>query len=186
MDKLKLAKGKTYKIIDIGCGGGDTLVSIAKWGRRKGLQLELIGVDLKSDCIAYASDFCKAYPEIKLVQKDYIDWFKQNPMVDITVSSLFCHHLTNEELSDLIKHSCESSKIASMINDLHRHPLAYYSIALLTALFSKSYLVKNDAKLSVMRGFSKKEMQGFTHSIPGVSLSWKWAFRWQVIFYQNQ
>lgn len=182
LDKLKLQKGKTYKIIDIGCGGGDTLVSMAKWGRKNGLSLELVGVDLKPDCIAYATQFCAAYPEISLVQNDYVDWFRQNPKVDITVSSLFCHHLSNEQLSQLISLSNESSNMASIINDLHRHALAYYSIAWITYLFSKSYLVKNDAKLSVLRGFSRQEIAQLTKPYLGANISWKWAFRWQIIF----
>ena len=69
------------------------------------------------------------------------------------------------------------------IADLHRHPLAYYSIKLLTGLFSKSYLVKNDAPLSVLRGFSRKEWEALLAQ-PGIknySIRWKWAFRWLII-----
>jgi hypothetical protein len=56
---------------------------------------------------------------------------------------------------------------------------------LLTRLFSKSYLVKNDAPLSVLRGFTKKEWlkylkkAGATH----YAVKWKWAFRHQIIVY---
>lgn len=185
LDKLKLKKDRKYTIIDIGCGGGDTLVSVAKWGRKRGLQLDLIGVDLKSDCIAYAAQFCAKYSEITLVQNDFVDWFKQNPKVDITISSLFCHHLANEEFSQLIYLSSKSSKIAFIINDLHRNALAYYSIACLTYLFSKSYLVKNDAKLSVLRGFSKNDLLQIFASYQNASIAWKWAFRWQIILDKN-
>jgi hypothetical protein len=158
---------------------------MAKWGRKKGLQLEFVGVDLKADCIAYATQFCAAYQEITLVQNDYVDWFRQNPKVDITVSSLFCHHLSNEEFSQLIFLSNESSKIASITNDLHRNAWAYYSIAFLTSVFSKSYLVKNDAKLSVLRGFSRKEIMQLIQPYLGARLSWKWAFRWQIIVFKT-
>jgi len=69
------------------------------------------------------------------------------------------------------------------INDLHRHSLAYHSIHFLTKIFSDSYLVKNDAPLSVLRGFTKKDWElilqkaGFN----SYSLKWKWAFRWLLI-----
>ncbi|MDB5252932.1 MAG: methyltransferase protein, partial [Flaviaesturariibacter sp.] len=68
------------------------------------------------------------------------------------------------------------------INDLHRHPLAYHSIRLLTRAFSRSYLVKNDAPLSVLRGFSRSDwlrVLGRARISP-VGIQWKWAFRWLI------
>jgi hypothetical protein len=72
------------------------------------------------------------------------------------------------------------------INDLHRNSMAYYSIKLLTKFFSKSYLVKNDAPLSVARGFTKKEWRRILHDagIPNAVVQWKWAFR-HLITYTN-
>jgi hypothetical protein len=69
------------------------------------------------------------------------------------------------------------------INDLHRHPIAYHSIKWLTTIFSGSELVKNDAPLSVRRGFLKKEWEALLHAgeISGYRIQWKWAFRWLVI-----
>jgi hypothetical protein len=70
---------------------------------------------------------------------------------------------------------------------LHRHPVAYYSIKALTNLFSGSYLVKNDAPLSVLRAFRKKELQNLllAAGIKNYSLRWKWAFRWQLILFPD-
>ena len=84
----------------------------------------------------------------------------------------------------------QRSAVGFFINDLHRHPFAYYSIKWLTKLFSKSYLVKNDAPLSVLRGFKKKELEMFNFQcsppdrragILNARLKWKWAFRWLLI-----
>ena len=76
-----------------------------------------------------------------------------------------------------------NSVLGFFINDLHRHPFAYYSIRILTSLFSKSYLVKNDAPLSVLRGFKKKELSALLDKagISNYTIQWKWAFRWLVI-----
>jgi hypothetical protein len=70
------------------------------------------------------------------------------------------------------------------VNDLHRHPFAYYSIKWLTKFFSKSYLVKNDAPLSVLRGFKRKELEVLSHqsSVEKISINWKWAFRWLLVY----
>jgi hypothetical protein len=76
----------------------------------------------------------------------------------------------------------ENSRLGFFINDLHRHWLAYYSIKFLTKLFSKSYLVKNDAPLSVQRGFRRKEWNAiFEHAgISNFNCKWRWAFRWLI------
>jgi hypothetical protein len=74
----------------------------------------------------------------------------------------------------------QNSKIGFFINDLHRNAVAFYSIKLLTKLFSNSYLVKNDAPLSVARGFKRKELEKYLEAadINNYEIQWKWAFRW--------
>ena len=105
---------------------------------------------------------------------------------DIIFSSLFCHHFTEAELTAMLPWMKKNATLGFFINDLHRHTLAYYSIKWISSLFSKSYLVKNDAPLSVARGFTKNEweqifkMAGITH----FSIYWKWAFR-HLIIYKN-
>jgi hypothetical protein len=43
--------------------------------------------------------------------------------------------------------------------------------------------VKNDAPLSVLRGFKKKELEEVLKKagITDYSIHWKWAFRWLII-----
>jgi hypothetical protein len=79
----------------------------------------------------------------------------------------------------------KQTRLAVVINDLHRHPFAYYSILWLTHFFSKSFMVKNDAKLSVLRGFKKKELEALLKAsgYSNYSIQWKWAFRWEVVLW---
>jgi len=102
---------------------------------------------------------------------------------DIFFSTLFCHHFKENELVYQLRWLRENAVMGFFINDLHRHPLAYHSIKLLTRLFSKSYLVKNDAPLSVLRGFSRSEWKQLLNNagINKFELKWKWAFRWLII-----
>ncbi len=186
LQQLQLTKQHTYQILDIGCGGGDTLKAIADWGRKNNYQLQLTGVDLKPDCIEYATRFCADYPEIDFILADYRALPELQQEFDVVVTSLFCHHLSNEELFGLFSWCNSQAKVGFIMNDLHRHPLAYYSISWLTQLFSKSYLVKNDARLSVLRGFNRKELLTIITqlSIPSAAftLKWVWAFRWLLVF----
>ena len=87
---------------------------------------------------------------------------------------------------ELIKFA-QANKSTLIINDLERNAVAHYSIKLLTKLFSKSYLVKNDAPLSVLRGFKKTEWKNIIQQsrAKNFSIKYKWAFRHQVIIYAN-
>ena len=188
----KIVKPDTaYTLIDIGCGGGDTLKHIKRWQLRKKMNLKLIGIDLKPVCIEYANrqnngenDRQNEGEKIELICDDYRNMFLHVPHIDIIHACLFCHHLTEMQLIELIQFATER-RITLVINDLERNPIAYHAIKILTGLFSKSYLVKNDAPLSVARGFKKKEWldiikkAGATH----FSVKNKWAFRHEIIVY---
>ena len=77
----------------------------------------------------------------------------------------------------------QNSRQGFFINDLHRHWLAYYLIKYITKFFSRSYLVKNDACLSVARSFTKKEWKiYFRAGIRNYSINWQWAFRFLVTY----
>ena len=184
MASFGLLTHQTYTLLDIGCGGGDNLKSIAEWGRKNKLNLQLVGVDLKADCIAFAQKHCANYPEISFVCMDYKTYLQNHTHYDIIITALFCHHFKEKALEELFVYMQQKSKIGFLINDLHRHPLAYYSIKWLTQIFSSSYLVKNDACLSVRRGFSLAELQQLLpqNTFKNIKIHWKWAFRWLIVF----
>ena len=175
-------RNNSIAVCEIGCGGGDNLKVIDKWCKKNKIEANITGIDINKDCIEYAIENCKNTREPKFIISDYkLATFHQKP--DIIFSSLFCHHLSDEQFIEMLQWSKQNSTTGFFINDLHRHFLAYYSIKLLTGLFSKSYLVKNDAPLSVRRGFKKIELQKLLEKagIKNYSISWKWAFRWLVI-----
>ena len=169
-------------ICEIGCGGGDNLFVIHNYCSKNKIPATFIGIDINPECIAFAS---QQYPQLpcEWVCSDYAlaDLSAKQP--DIIFSSLFCHHFTNEELIMMLQWLKRNSRRGFFINDLHRHWLAYYLIKYITKFFSKSYLVKNDASLSVARSFRKQEWKDLFRQA-GVtlqSIQWKWAFRWLVI-----
>jgi len=167
-------------VVEIGCGGGDNLRAIRTWAERIHLPVQLTGIDINPECIAYAVHQ-KRNRGIQFKVSDYKHFlFEEKP--DIIFSSLFCHHFTEAELIFMVKWMKINSQVGFFINDLHRHWMAYYSIKLLTKLFSKSYLVKNDAPLSVQRGFKRNEWNTIFEraDIHDFNCKWRWAFRWLI------
>lgn len=171
------------KIADLGSGGGDLLRLMAQWGRRKKIPLHLVGIDANAFMIDYAQERSEKYPEISYEQRDVFSADFQAQDYDLVTCSLFCHHFTDEELIILFQKLHQEVKQAIIINDLHRHALAYYGIYFLTRLFRGSYLVKHDGPLSVLRAFKYPEIQQLLQAsqIERSEIRWLWAFRYQVI-----
>ncbi len=182
---------KKLVVCEIGCGGGDNLKAISNYAVRHGIEIEMIGIDIKKECIDYARENCKDLKKISWICSDFRHAILP-VKPDIIFSSLFCHHFQDEAVIEIFQWMKENAKLGFYINDLHRHPFAYYSIKLLTSVFSKSYLVINDAPLSVQRGFSRVELDKMIRkvlckdSLWTCNLYWKWAFRWLIVFYKTE
>ncbi len=157
------------KIADIGCGGGDMLKLMANWANKHQIEANFIGIDANQFMIDFAKNRTAQHKNITYFKEDAFSEKLKNLDIDVATMTLFCHHFTENQLIELFTNLRKNCHIGLIINDLHRHWFAYYSIAWLTAIFSKSYLVKNDAKLSVWRGFHKTELidilkkAGFEH-----------------------
>jgi 2-polyprenyl-3-methyl-5-hydroxy-6-metoxy-1,4-benzoquinol methylase len=183
IDGIKaFAKNTALTICEVGCGGGDNLQAIHNWNtKNKNNSNNYIGIDLKDTCIQFAE---QQYGKLaKWITSDYALVNFEDKKPDVIFSSLFCHHFTEEELVKLLQWKKQNSKQGFFINDLQRNTLAYYLIKWITKIFSKSYLVKNDAPVSVTRGFHKKEWESILQKagISNYRIEWKWAFRYLII-----
>jgi 2-polyprenyl-3-methyl-5-hydroxy-6-metoxy-1,4-benzoquinol methylase len=172
---------KQLSICEIGCGGGDNLRALARWCHKEHIQVHVTGIDLSAHCIAVARERWQEGPA-NWIHSDYRNVVFHRDKPDIIFSSLFCHHFTDEELTAQLGWMETNAGVGWFVNDLHRHILAWQSIRLLTSWFSRSYLVKNDAPLSVQRGFTRPEWKELLRKagIEDGKVEWKWAFRWLV------
>lgn len=171
-------------IADLGCGGGDMLILVAEWAKKCRISVKLKGYDANPNIIEYARKNGLDYEEITFETKDiFSDSFKEESF-DIVLCTLFTHHFKDDDLAKIFNQFQKQASLGVVINDLHRHPIAYFAIRLLTQFFSKSPMVKYDGPLSVRRAFRKADWHNILQQaeISNFYLRWKWAFRWQLIF----
>lgn len=188
-DALKKAswQKQPLTILDLGCGGGDILRAIARWTELKELQVNLIGIDKNPLILDFAREHSADFSNIVYKQLDVFDNSLYTEHADITISSLFCHHFNDEELTRLVRRMHDLSSQFVVVNDIHRHWFAYYSIKTITGLFSKTDLVKYDAPVSVGRSLTRAEWEKVLNKagIKRYELNWMWAWRWQLIINRN-
>jgi 2-polyprenyl-3-methyl-5-hydroxy-6-metoxy-1,4-benzoquinol methylase len=130
-----------------------------------------------------AIQYSKKNAEVSWIQQDVFDHLESGTKYDVIMSTLFMHHFSGEKIIKLLKLMWQSSSVGIIINDLHRHPAAYHSIRLLTGIFSKSYLVKYDAPMSVSRAFKMQDWNRLFQEagIPRTDIHWQWAFRYLIV-----
>lgn len=174
-------------VCEIGCGGGDNIAALRKWCIGNNINATFTGVDIKQECIEYAKSRQPSANDITWVVSDYRTMMLDSKP-DIIFSSLFCHHFAEDDVAEQMRWMKKNCTKGFFINDLQRHTLAYYSIRVLTSLFSSSYLVKNDAPLSVARAFTRNEWQAILRKagVGNATISWQWAFRYLICFHHAQ
>jgi 2-polyprenyl-3-methyl-5-hydroxy-6-metoxy-1,4-benzoquinol methylase len=174
---------KSMTVADLGCGGGDILKLIRKWGNKKKIQLDLTGIDANPNITAFAAAHTPPSMNISYEAIDiFSDEFRKRKF-DIIIGTLFFHHFTSEQLIGFFSNIKHQITTGIVVNDIHRHWFAFYSIKWLTGSFSKSSMVKFDAPLSVLRAFTRKELKEIMEKagITDYSIRWMWAFRWQLV-----
>lgn len=176
-------KSEVLKVADLGCGSGDMLNLLSQWALHNNYHFELTGIDANRFIVDYARQALKGIRNVTFKVENILSREFTRQKFDIIHCCLFLHHFTDAELINLLDNFKKQSSLGIIINDLHRHWLAYYSIKLLTYLFSRSTMVKFDGPLSVARAFRKNELIELLEKagIKNYQINWRWAFRWQVI-----
>ena len=139
-----------FRLLDVGFGHGDMLRRIARWARRQGVAVDLVGVDLNPNSEAAARAATPVAMAIDYRTGDYRD--VPGPF-DFVVSSLVAHHMSDAELDAFIRFMEAESTAGWLINDLHRHPLSYASFPLLARLLGAHRIVREDGQVSIARSF---------------------------------
>jgi SAM-dependent methyltransferase len=170
------------RVLDVGAGGGDMARRLVAWGRARGRRVEVVSVDLSYGAVAYERDALGDVPEASVVQADVLALPFAPGSFDVAICALFLHHFSQEAAARIVRAMFEASRSGVVLNDLHRHPLAYAGIWLLTRLLGASRIVRNDGPLSVLRAFRRADFDELSR-LTGLALepTWRWAFRWRVL-----
>ncbi|PTQ63458.1 methyltransferase family protein [Sphingomonas sp. PP-CE-3G-477] len=143
---------KSFRLLDVGFGDGDMLRRIARWAKAKGIEAELVGVDLnpRSEQAARAHG-----GDIRYVTGDYAD-LAHEPW-DVIVSSLVAHHMSHDQLIAFLRFMERHASAGWFVNDLHRHGFAHWGFPVLAAIARWHPIVRHDGTLSIARSYRPDE-----------------------------
>lgn len=170
-------------ILDVGCGGGLFTQRMAK----RYSMATVTGVDISPAAIDFAqahllqNDPAPSNIQFHLLESPQLDLTNQ---FDVVLATLMCHHLSDEDLVNFIRQACCTAKKRVILNDLHRHPLAYASFMGIAPLFFRNRLIWHDGLLSIRRSFKKRDWKILLSAASidenKYKITWHWAFRWIV------
>jgi len=143
---------KSFRLLDVGFGDGDMLRRIARWAKAKGIEAELVGVDLnpRSEQAARAHG-----GDIRYVTGDYAD-LAHEPW-DVIVSSLVAHHMSHDQLIAFLRFMEGQASAGWFVNDLHRHGFAHWGFPVLATIARWHLIVRHDGTLSIARSYRPDE-----------------------------
>ncbi|GAC1345381.1 MAG: class I SAM-dependent methyltransferase [Acetobacteraceae bacterium] len=173
----RLPPGTGLSVLDVGFGHGDMLRRLARWGRRRGLPIDLAGVDLNPASAAAAR---AATPPGMAITYRTGDVFDEPPgSVDIVISSQFTHHLSDPDVVRFLSWMEATARRGWFISDLHRHPLAYYGFTALSLAAGWHRFVQHDGPISVARSFRRRD---WTRLLQQAGLDQVAEISWHVPF----
>jgi SAM-dependent methyltransferase len=185
---LRSRSGQTTRILDLGTGIADLPEYIVQWAAAQPLNIdiELTAVDANPVTVDYANAALKQrlpkalQSKIRVEVADALALPYADKSFDVVMGAMFLHHFAQENAIAIVKSMQRISRYGIIINDLHRHPLAYLGIYAITHLLPVSPMMRNDGPLSVLRGFQSKELTAIAQGagLEKFSLHWQLPFRW--------
>jgi ubiquinone/menaquinone biosynthesis C-methylase UbiE len=168
-----------YTVLDAGSGSSDILIKL----KNSFKSIIIYAFDKNMKICLYSKINNNI---LNIICGDILKLPFKDEYFDIVHASLFLHHFSMNEIQNILVNLLKISRRGIIINELRRNIFALLGIKFLTLVFSKNQLVKNDAPLSVKKGFKKKELQQILMNLQATEylIKRKWAFRWLIVIFK--
>lgn len=179
-DVAATSRGEPVRILDLGCGGGDVAVSLAKRARRHGLGVQITGWDKSGLAVSMASQLAVRH-QLGNVGFEQVDVLQGTLPADcdIVMCSLFLHHLSDSDAVTLLQKMAAATRQCLLVNDLRRTHFGYYLAWIGCRLLTRSSIVHHDGPASVRGAYTIGEVRRLTKmaGLDGVRLTAHWPER---------
>lgn len=174
--------GSPVTIVDVGFGAGDMLRAVARRLARAGQDARLIGYDINPRSEPVAQRLTPAHLNIEHRTGNAYDIGQDEP-VDLIISSLVTHHMTDAEIVRFLTWSEGKARLGWFVNDLHRHWFPFHGFRLLSAVMRWHPFVRHDGPLSIARSFRRADWQALLEQAGlerKARIRWRFPFRYCV------
>jgi 2-polyprenyl-3-methyl-5-hydroxy-6-metoxy-1,4-benzoquinol methylase len=153
----RLRAGSVTTLLDVGCGGGDVPVLLARWAARDGLRLEITAIDPDPRASRFAADHHRA-SGVTFRQATSAALVREGRSYDFVVSNHVLHHLAADEFAAFLADSAKLCHGRVIHNDLRRNALAYALFFAGSWPFTGSF-IRQDGLTSIRRSYTAAELR---------------------------
>jgi len=183
---MERAPRRMYTLLDVGAGGCDIAVWIAREARKRDLTLEITALVNDARILPVAYRAVRDYPEIRIIEGNALDASRLGTF-DFVFSNHFLHHLAWDEIGIFLQQVIDRTRIAFLMNDLKRSHWAYLGCTIFIGLLTRRSFAFYDGRLSIRRGFLPEELRDFvTRNFPGAGIQVAEASPARVLLYRHR
>jgi SAM-dependent methyltransferase len=172
-----------FSLLDVGTGSADIPQAILAWSDRQKISATVFAADISERNLRVARVKLGTDPRTQMVQANGLQLPFAPKTFDFVTASLFLHHFTDEDVVILLNSFGRLARKAVIVNDLVRNLVPYYFARLTGPVLATSYMTRNDAPLSVLRGFTAAELTSMADaaSLENVAISRVFPFRLMLV-----
>lgn len=179
------AAPRPLRVLDLACGGGHVLVSLARRAARQEIPVEWIGWDVSAASVEYARTLA-VRSGVKGVRFEAGDALR-GPMpddADITLCTLFLHHLDDADAVALLRRMKAAARMGVAVSDLRRTPLGVMFTWVACHTLSASDVFRVDGMRSIRAAFTTEEARRLAADagLEGALVSHAWPQRWLIVW----
>jgi SAM-dependent methyltransferase len=177
--KLARSQGRALRILDLASGAGDVPLGLWRRARRARLEMEIHGLDVSPRAVNFAREQAKRLgAAVRFEELDVL----ADPLpadYDVLISSLFLHHVSEDDAVLLLNKMRHATRHAVLINDLLRSAGGLALAHVASRLFTSSDVVHLDAPQSVRASFTAPELLALARraEMDGARVSQHWPQR---------
>jgi len=146
------------RILDVGCGGGDVTLDLARRARADGFAVEICGIDPDPRCLSIATSR-PPEPGVSFRSAYAADLVDAGERFDVVVSNHVLHHLSRDQLRELFAHTDALGAELVLHNDIARSKTAWglYAVGILPV--APGTFLLTDGLRSIRRSYTVAELQ---------------------------
>lgn len=148
-------------LLDIGFGGGDIPIKLARWASNDGLDLRITAIDPDPRAFNFVRGLDRTQ-NIEFLQCQLSDLDPSVQQFDFVISNHLVHHLNRKELLEILSQAKELTNESVIFNDIHRSDWAYLLFSIFSRPVFRSSFITADGLTSIRRSYTQEELSNIT------------------------
>lgn len=148
---------RPLRMLDIGFGGGDIPLKLARWCRADGIDIDITAIETEPRALEFVNNL-ESPDNVNFHLISSSDLLARGKKFDVVISNHLLHHLGNSEFQNMLREARKLSTEKVLFNDIERSDLGWLLFNILSRPVFRSSFITHDGLASIRRSFTKDEL----------------------------